>query len=109
VAIRQRELASFNLTLEDFNGDLDKYNNFLEEREDIAFNLIHHAEVEATKARIAAFLAEHDEKIRRNRDRAEKARRERMEKRRLEKEAEKEARRKAELRQAQERQQILEV
>ncbi|KAF8831657.1 hypothetical protein HHX47_DHR1000771 [Lentinula edodes] len=46
----------FNKRLEDFD-DLRSYNDYLEEVEDIAFNLINNIDILATEARIAAYKA----------------------------------------------------
>ncbi|KAJ3728784.1 CDK-activating kinase assembly factor MAT1-domain-containing protein [Lentinula raphanica] len=56
VAVRRRIAKEFNKRLEDFD-DLRSYNDYLEEVEDIAFNLINNIDLPATEARIAAYKA----------------------------------------------------
>ncbi|KAF9072962.1 CDK-activating kinase assembly factor MAT1-domain-containing protein [Rhodocollybia butyracea] len=56
VAVRRRIAKEFNKRLEDFD-DLRSYNDYLEEVEDIAFNLINNIDIPATEARIAAYKA----------------------------------------------------
>ncbi|EJD53259.1 CDK-activating kinase assembly factor [Auricularia subglabra TFB-10046 SS5] len=57
VAIRRRIHKEFNKRREDFI-DLKAYNDYLEEVEDITFNLINGIDVEETNARITRFRAE---------------------------------------------------
>jgi len=57
VAVRKRINREFNKKREDFS-DLRSYNDYLEEIEDIAFNLINEIDVTATEAKIAAMRAE---------------------------------------------------
>ncbi|KAF8644119.1 hypothetical protein AX16_008648 [Volvariella volvacea WC 439] len=57
VAIRRRIAKEFNKRREDF-PDLRSYNDYLEEVEDITFNLINEVDVAETEARIAAYRAE---------------------------------------------------
>ncbi|PFH49114.1 hypothetical protein AMATHDRAFT_81490 [Amanita thiersii Skay4041] len=57
VAIRRRIAKEFNKRREDFT-DLRDYNDYLEEVEDITFNLINEVDVPQTEARIAAYRAE---------------------------------------------------
>ncbi|KAJ3802402.1 CDK-activating kinase assembly factor MAT1-domain-containing protein [Lentinula aff. detonsa] len=56
VAVRRRIAKEFNKRLEDFD-DLRSYNDYLEEVEDIAFNLINNIDIPATEERIAAYKA----------------------------------------------------
>lgn len=56
VAIRRRLAKEFNKCHEDFD-DLRSYNDYLEEVEDIAFNLINNIDVPETEARIATYKA----------------------------------------------------
>ncbi|KIK63693.1 hypothetical protein GYMLUDRAFT_40757 [Collybiopsis luxurians FD-317 M1] len=56
VAVRRRIAKEFNKRAEDFD-DLRSYNDYLEEVEDIAFNLINGIDIEATEARIKAYKA----------------------------------------------------
>ncbi|KAK0210338.1 CDK-activating kinase assembly factor MAT1-domain-containing protein [Desarmillaria ectypa] len=56
VAIRRRIAKEFNKRREDFD-DLRSYNDYLEEVEDIAFNLINNIDVPETERRIAAYKA----------------------------------------------------
>ncbi|KAF9262201.1 CDK-activating kinase assembly factor [Marasmius fiardii PR-910] len=56
VAVRRRLAKEFNKRREDFD-DLRSYNDYLEEVEDIAFNLIHNINVSETEARIATYKA----------------------------------------------------
>ncbi|KAF8630430.1 hypothetical protein AX15_002977 [Amanita polypyramis BW_CC] len=57
VAIRRRIAKEFNKRREDF-PDLLSYNDYLEEVEDITFNLINDIDVTQTETRIAAYRAE---------------------------------------------------
>ncbi|CCM02919.1 uncharacterized protein FIBRA_05033 [Fibroporia radiculosa] len=57
VAVRRRIAKEFNKRMEDF-PDLRSYNDYLEEVEDITFNLIHDIEIPETEARIAAYRRE---------------------------------------------------
>ncbi|KAF9001935.1 CDK-activating kinase assembly factor MAT1-domain-containing protein [Cyathus striatus] len=57
VAVRRRIAKEFNKRCEDF-PDLRSYNDYLEEVEDITFNLINDIDVPQTEARIAAYRAE---------------------------------------------------
>ncbi|KAL1710039.1 CDK-activating kinase assembly factor MAT1-domain-containing protein [Schizophyllum commune] len=68
VAVRRRIAREFNKRREDF-VDLRAYNDYLEEVEDIAFNLIHDIDREATEARIKAYHAENQALIELNEQR----------------------------------------
>ncbi|RDB21000.1 RNA polymerase II transcription factor B subunit 3 [Hypsizygus marmoreus] len=57
VAIRRRIAKEFNKRREDF-PDLRSYNDYLEEVEDITFNLINEIDIPQTEARINAYRAE---------------------------------------------------
>ncbi|KAF9567623.1 CDK-activating kinase assembly factor [Agrocybe pediades] len=57
VAIRRRIAKEFNKRREDFST-LRAYNDYLEEVEDITFNLINEIDIPQTEARIAAYKAE---------------------------------------------------
>ncbi|TFK42760.1 CDK-activating kinase assembly factor MAT1-domain-containing protein [Crucibulum laeve] len=57
VAVRRRIAKEFNKRREDFL-DLRSYNDYLEEVEDITFNLINEVNLPETEARIAAYRAE---------------------------------------------------
>ncbi|THG95335.1 hypothetical protein EW026_g6305 [Hermanssonia centrifuga] len=57
VAVRRRIAKDFNKRPEDF-PDLRSYNDYLEEAEDIAFNLIHDIDIPETEARVAQFKKE---------------------------------------------------
>ncbi|KAK1220148.1 TFIIH/NER complex subunit [Marasmius sp. AFHP31] len=56
VAVRRRLAKEFNKRREDFD-DLRSYNDYLEEVEDIAFNLINNINVQETENRIATYKA----------------------------------------------------
>ncbi|KAH8829575.1 CDK-activating kinase assembly factor MAT1-domain-containing protein [Flagelloscypha sp. PMI_526] len=56
VAVRRVLARDFNKTRDDFD-DLDSYNKYLEEVEDIAWNMIHDIDREATKKRIEDYKA----------------------------------------------------
>ncbi|KIY65207.1 CDK-activating kinase assembly factor [Cylindrobasidium torrendii FP15055 ss-10] len=56
VAIRRRIAKDFNKRREDFD-DLRAFNDYLQEVEDIAWNLIHNIDVPATEKRIADYRA----------------------------------------------------
>ncbi|KII88717.1 hypothetical protein PLICRDRAFT_54545 [Plicaturopsis crispa FD-325 SS-3] len=57
VAVRRRIAKEFNKRREDF-PDLRSYNDYLEEVEDITFNLINDIDIPQTESRIAAYRAE---------------------------------------------------
>ncbi|KAF5387066.1 hypothetical protein D9615_001678 [Tricholomella constricta] len=57
VAIRRRIAKEFNKRRDDF-PDLRSYNDYLEEVEDITFNLIYEIDIAKTEARINAYRAE---------------------------------------------------
>ncbi|KAH9842860.1 CDK-activating kinase assembly factor MAT1-domain-containing protein [Rhodofomes roseus] len=57
VAVRRRMAKEFNKRREDF-PDLHSYNDYLEEVEDIAFNLINDIDIPETEARITAYRQE---------------------------------------------------
>ncbi|THH32961.1 hypothetical protein EUX98_g1182 [Antrodiella citrinella] len=57
VAVRRRLAKDFNKRREDF-PDLRSYNNYLEDAEDIAFNLINDIDIPETEARIAQYKIE---------------------------------------------------
>eukprot|EP00730_Choanoeca_flexa_P011694 TRINITY_DN27613_c0_g1_i2.p1 TRINITY_DN27613_c0_g1~~TRINITY_DN27613_c0_g1_i2.p1 ORF type:complete len:332 (+),score=65.07 TRINITY_DN27613_c0_g1_i2:50-1045(+) len=86
VVLRQRRLQDLNLTLENFDNNLDKYNDYLELREDIAFNFANNIDIPETERRMQQFLQEHAAKIAENKHRAEIARKKRLEQRRIEQE-----------------------
>ncbi|KAK7440217.1 TFIIH/NER complex subunit [Stygiomarasmius scandens] len=56
VAIRRRLAKEFNKRRDDFD-DLREYNDYLQEVEDIAFNLINNIDVQETEAKIANYKA----------------------------------------------------
>lgn len=55
VDIRKRVFNVFNKTIEDFGNDLDAYNKYLEEVEDIVCNLDHGVDVEKTEERLRSY------------------------------------------------------
>ncbi|KAG6333984.1 hypothetical protein ID866_5107 [Astraeus odoratus] len=57
VAVRRRIAKEFNKRREDF-PDLRSYNDYLEEVEDVTFNLIHEINIPETEARIEAYRRE---------------------------------------------------
>ncbi|KAI9209744.1 CDK-activating kinase assembly factor MAT1-domain-containing protein [Polychytrium aggregatum] len=63
VGIRRKMGRCFNKRLEDFNGDLKNYNNYLEEVEEIMFNLINDVDVQQTNERIERYRQENKEEI----------------------------------------------
>ncbi|KAH7926298.1 CDK-activating kinase assembly factor [Leucogyrophana mollusca] len=65
VAVRRRIAKEFNKRRDDFQ-DLRAYNDYLEEVEDLTFNLINDIDVPQTEARIAAHRAENAALIERN-------------------------------------------
>ncbi|CDW52881.1 Pkinase and MAT1 domain containing protein [Trichuris trichiura] len=71
VYFRKKLKKTFNLREEDF-PDLRAYNDYLEQFEDIIFNLVHDQDVEETKTAIATFVKEHEEQIQRNKGRLSK-------------------------------------
>ncbi|KAE9395013.1 CDK-activating kinase assembly factor [Gymnopus androsaceus JB14] len=56
VAVRRRIAKEFNKRLEDFDN-LRLYNDYLQDVEEIAFNLVNNIDLPATEARIAAYKA----------------------------------------------------
>ncbi|CAL1704285.1 unnamed protein product [Somion occarium] len=70
VAVRRRIAKEFNKRREDF-PDLRSYNDYLEEVEDIAFNLINDIDVAETEARIAQYKIENAAIIEQNLQREE--------------------------------------
>ncbi|WVR08880.1 CDK-activating kinase assembly factor MAT1 [Kwoniella sp. DSM 27419] len=54
VAVRRRMAQHFNKRRDDFDSDRE-YDNYLEEVEDLTFNLLNDIDLEQTEARIAAF------------------------------------------------------
>lgn len=66
VDIRKRILKDYNKTEEDFET-LRVYNDYLEEIEDIVFNLSNNIDVEETKVRVEAYRKENFKGIQRNR------------------------------------------
>ncbi|KAJ3117724.1 TFIIH/NER complex subunit [Phlyctochytrium bullatum] len=66
VQIRKRIGKYFNKRLEDFAGNLKKYNDYLEEVEEIMFNLINDVDVQATNERIERFRQENKDIIAQN-------------------------------------------
>eukprot|EP00045_Choanoeca_perplexa_P003213 m.29155 g.29155 ORF g.29155 m.29155 type:complete len:331 (+) comp11928_c0_seq1:96-1088(+) len=84
VVLRQKRLQDMNLTLANFDNDLSKFNDYLELREDIAFNLSNNTNIAETKARMEQFFQEYQEQITANKHKAEVARRKRLEQRRIE-------------------------
>ncbi|CCE65159.1 hypothetical protein TPHA_0K00250 [Tetrapisispora phaffii CBS 4417] len=55
VDIRKRVFNVFNKTLEDFDGNLDEFNKYLEEMEDIIYNLDHGIDVEDTEEKLHSY------------------------------------------------------
>ncbi|KAI0064701.1 CDK-activating kinase assembly factor [Artomyces pyxidatus] len=70
VAVRRKIAKEFNKRREDF-PDLRSYNDYLEEVEDITFNLINDIDIPQTEARIAAYRKENASLIERNLQREE--------------------------------------
>lgn len=63
IRIRKRVGKYFNKRLEDFDNDLRRYNDYLEEVEVIMFNLINDVDVQATNERIDQFRQENKDLI----------------------------------------------
>lgn len=55
VDIRKRVFNVFNKTLEDFSGNLEEYNKYLEEVEDIIYKLDHGIDVKETEDKLRAY------------------------------------------------------
>lgn len=55
VDIRKRVFNVFNKTLQDFNGNLDEYNKYLEDREDIVYNLDHGINVDKMEEKLRTY------------------------------------------------------
>lgn len=66
VDIRKRILKDYNKKEEDFS-DLRKYNDYLEEIEDIVFNFAHNTDIEETKSRVEVYKKENFKIIQKNR------------------------------------------
>eukprot|EP00899_Mesostigma_viride_P015307 jgi/Mesvir1/23778/Mv10602-RA.1 len=62
VAIRKRILSVYNMTREDFET-LNEYNDYLEQVEDIIFNLEQRVNVDAIEAQVARYREENAEMI----------------------------------------------
>ncbi|TIC33251.1 CDK-activating kinase assembly factor [Wallemia mellicola] len=62
VAVRRRVAKAYNLTSDDFS-DLRSYNDYLEEVEDIAYNLINNIDIPNTEAKIRSHQAKHASSI----------------------------------------------
>uniref|UniRef100_A0A5S6R1X6 RING-type domain-containing protein n=1 Tax=Trichuris muris TaxID=70415 RepID=A0A5S6R1X6_TRIMR len=71
VYFRKKLRKTFNLKEEDF-PNLRAYNDYLEQFEDVVFNLVHDQNVEETKMTISTFAREHEEQIQRNKTRVSK-------------------------------------
>lgn len=67
VSIRRKVLRDFNLKEEDFES-LNDYNKYLEEVEDVIYNLVNNIDVPATNKRIDDFKTGNAAKIAKNRD-----------------------------------------
>ncbi|KAL2917500.1 TFIIH/NER complex subunit [Polyrhizophydium stewartii] len=63
IQVRRKYGRYFNKRLEDFGGNLRAYNDYLEEVEEIMFNLINDVDVEQTKERIDRFRDENKDII----------------------------------------------
>ncbi|KAI8809428.1 CDK-activating kinase assembly factor MAT1-domain-containing protein [Cladochytrium replicatum] len=63
VMVRKKVGKYFNKRLEDFNGDLRAYNDYLEEVEEIMFNLANDVDVNQTNERIQKFRQENKDII----------------------------------------------
>lgn len=55
VDIRKRVFNVFNKTIDDFDNDLESYNKYLEEVEDIIYNLDHGIDMEKTEDRLRTY------------------------------------------------------
>lgn len=71
VDIRKKVAQIFNKTSDDFS-DLDKYNEYLEEVEDIIFNLVNKIDVEETEAKLSVYEENNKSKILENNTNREK-------------------------------------
>eukprot|EP01147_Barroeca_monosierra_P000273 gene273-3648_t len=72
VVIRKKELKGLNLRLEDFHGNTRKYNDYLEMKEDIVYNLENNIDVNQTRRTLQLFVDRHKDAISANRNRAER-------------------------------------
>ncbi|EDQ90833.1 uncharacterized protein MONBRDRAFT_6728 [Monosiga brevicollis MX1] len=86
VAIRRRQLQRLNLTEKDF-PTLAAYNDYLEQREDIAYNLSNDLDLVETGQRLDKLLNDYAEQIATNEARADRLRRERLQRQKLEQDA----------------------
>ena len=55
VDIRKRVFNVFNKTLQDFNGNLDEYNKYLEDIEDIVYKLDHGIDVDKMEEKLRTY------------------------------------------------------
>lgn len=63
VHIRQRIGKIFNKKLQDFDYDLEKYNDYLEESEELIYNLVHGVDLEQTNRRMETYKEENRQLI----------------------------------------------
>eukprot|EP00842_Homolaphlyctis_polyrhiza_P003714 jgi/Hompol1/4343/HPOL_003606-RA len=94
IQIRKKIGRYFNKRLEDFDGNLRAYNDYLEEVEEIMFNLIHDIDLQNTQERIDRYRIENKEIIEANMSRQRREDQynmQRLERERLEKHLRKEA------------------
>ncbi|EGD81428.1 hypothetical protein PTSG_02149 [Salpingoeca rosetta] len=74
VVIRKDKLKDLNLSLDDFQGNTRKYNDYLEMKEDIVYNLEHSIDVDQTRRTLARFVERHKDAIAANKRRLERER-----------------------------------
>lgn len=65
VRVRKQVVAIFNQRLEDF-ASLKEYNDYLEEIEDMVFNLVHDVDVQKTNAKLESYRQQNQMSIARN-------------------------------------------
>eukprot|EP00055_Hartaetosiga_balthica_P013240 m.67101 g.67101 ORF g.67101 m.67101 type:complete len:314 (+) comp8203_c1_seq2:381-1322(+) len=77
VMIRKEVLKELNLSLEDFGSDERKFNDYLEFKEDVVYNLEFNIDVARTKSRVELFKKRHRDQINKNTSRTKREQMER--------------------------------
>ena len=83
VMLRKEKLKDLNLALSDFQGNIRKYNDYLELKEDIIYNLEHNIDLHATQRTLTRFIERHKEIITANKARMEREYRQQLERQRV--------------------------
>lgn len=83
VVIRKEKLKDLNLSLDDFGGNVRKYNDYLEMKEDIVYNLEHNIDVKQTRQILARFIERHKDAVAANKRRIERERHRQLQQKRV--------------------------